>query len=192
MRRISVMLFASLSLLLSLAAAAQNLILSVGDTPPALDFRTYQASPDDKQITWESLKERVVVIDFWATWCAPCREAIPKLNQLVEDFAGDPVTFISITYEPEKMIKPFLEKYPLKTTVGIDNDFHMFKSFKAWGIPMVIIVSQKQRIAAVIHPNYLSKEVISGVLAGKVPQVKPHEGWPDPEGAEKYFRSLIQ
>jgi len=90
------------------------------------------------------------------------------------------------------MVKPFLEKYKLDTIIGIDNDFEMFKSYKAWAIPMVVIVNQKGRIASVIHPNYLTNELIHEVLAGKIPKVKQTQGWPDPKGAEEHFRSLIK
>ncbi len=171
---------------------AQNLTLMVGDIPPALDFKPLIPAPPDQVITWENFDNQVVVIDFWATWCLPCREAIPHFNQMVKEFKNRPVRFISITYEPAKMIKPFLEKYKLDTLIGIDNNFAMFKSYKAWGIPMVILVNQKHRIAGVIHPNYLSSDVIEEVLAGKIPKVKQHEGWPDPAGAEKYFKSLTK
>lgn len=90
------------------------------------------------------------------------------------------------------MVKPFLEKYKLDTIIGIDNDFTMFKSYGAWGIPMVVIVNQKGRIASVIHPNYLTNGLIQEVLAGKIPTVKQAQAWPDPEGAEEYFRSLVK
>lgn len=181
-----------LTLLLPSTILAQDLILKVGDIPPKLDFKRLNRTSPDEIITWESFKNQVVIIDFWATWCPPCRKAIPHLNKFVKEFKGKPVSFISITYEPDNMIKSFLEKYKLDTMIGIDNRFAMFKSFKAWGIPMVVIVNQKGRIASVIHPNYLNRAVIEEVLAGKVPEVKQHDGWPDPEGAEEYFRSLLK
>ncbi len=57
---------------------------------------------------------------------------------------------------------------------------------------MVVIVNQKGQIVSVIHPNYLTDELIHEVLAGKIPAVKQAEAWPDPEGAEEYFRSLVK
>jgi hypothetical protein len=68
----------------------------------------------------------------------------------------------------------------------------MFKSYEAWGIPMTVIVNKQGRIVSVLHPDHLNKSVISDVLSGKVPQVKPALPWSDPEGAENYFRSLVK
>jgi thiol-disulfide isomerase/thioredoxin len=113
------------------ATLGQDYVLKVGELPPTLDFNRLYHSSEENQLSWNDLDNRVVVLDFWATWCPPCIESVPHLNQLVREFQDSSVTFISITYEPEHMVKPFLEKYPLRTIIGIDNDFAMFKSYKA-------------------------------------------------------------
>ncbi len=185
-------LFILLILVVTVNLHGQNLPLKVGDKPPKLDFKRLKKAPSDEPLTWERLKNQVVIIDFWATWCPPCIKSFPHLNALSKEFSDKPVTFLSITYEPPNMVQPFLKKYRLDTIIGIDNDFTMFKSYGAWGIPMVVIVNQKGRIASVIHPNYLTSELIDEVLAGKIPQVEQAKAWPDPEGAEEYFRSLVK
>lgn len=185
-------LFTLLILVVTVSLYGQKLPLQVGDKPPKLDFKRLKQGSSDEPVTWKRLKNQVVIIDFWATWCPPCIKSFPHLNQLFREFEDKPVTFLSITYEPRNMVQPFLEKYKLDTIIGIDNDFAMFKSYGAWGIPMVVIVNQKGRIVSVIHPNYLTNELIQEVLAGKIPKVKQTEAWPDAEGAEGYFRSLIK
>jgi thiol-disulfide isomerase/thioredoxin len=173
------------------AGAQSDLILRVGDQPPELDFTVVKGSAEPPELNWTHLAGRVVVIDFWATWCTPCIKAIPQLNALVEKFKDRPVTFLSITYEPRQMVLPFLTKHPMNSIVGSDNDFAMFRSFKAWGIPMVVLVNAEQRIAGVIHPDHLTAAMIDDVLEGRTPSVEPARGWKDPHGAEKYFRSLV-
>ena len=170
-------------------ARAEGGLLRVGDRPPALDFKCYDS---EKTFDWAGLKGRVVVIEFWATWCPPCIKNIPHINGLVNEFRNDPVTFISITYETGEMVKKFLVGHPLKTVVGLDNDFAMFKSYRAWGIPMTVIVNRKGKIACVIHPDNLNDSVIHDVINGKLPHVKSAQPWPDPRGAEQYFRSLLK
>ena len=171
---------------------SQDLTLKVGDKTPELNFRKIGQTVDAENVTWEDYKGQLVIIDFWATWCPPCIESIPHLNKLVEEFKNQPVSFLSITYEPESMIKPFLKKHPMKSTIGSDNDFAMFKSYKAWGIPMIAIVNKEGFIAGIVHPTKLTTELIETVLAGEIPDVEQAKGWPDPEGAEEYFRSLIE
>ncbi len=181
-----------LTTLISPTVSSQDLILKAGDVPPKLDFRLLDQPTNEKNLTWEDFKNQVVIIDFWATWCVPCRKTFPHLNKLEKKFKDRPVKLLSITYEPEHMIKPFLKKYKLDTQIGIDNDFKMFKSFKAWGIPMLIIVNKKGKIAAVIAPSLLTEELIEQILVGQIPEVEQHPGWPEPKGAEEYFRSLIK
>jgi thiol-disulfide isomerase/thioredoxin len=83
-------------------------LLKPGDQPPALQFRTLDGQAPD----WADLAGTAVVLDFWATWCGPCIKAIPHLNQLVDEFAGRPVRFISVTYEKEEVVRPVLAKHP--------------------------------------------------------------------------------
>ena len=162
--------------------------LRIGDPRPELVARSLS---DSQPIGWKDFEGEVAVVDFWATWCAPCVESFPKFNSLEKEFADRPVRFVSVTYEPESMIRPFLEKHPLDTPIAIDNDFHSFKSFKAWGIPAVYIFNPTGDLVSVIHPEKLDREVIETVLNGQVPRVKQSRGWKDPEGAEKHFRSLL-
>ena len=187
-RSLVVMVLLGCTLVASYARGGNGL-LKVGDRPPPLEFKPYKSQ---ELVDWSGLKNRVVVVEFWATWCAPCIENIPHINDLVRKFALQPVTFISVTYETEGMVGRFLKEHPLSAMIGLDNDFAMFRSFKAWGIPMAVIVNRKGRIACVLHPDNLSESVIDEVLAGKAPRVEPARPWPDPKGAEQYFRSLVK
>lgn len=170
---------------------AEQLTLQKGETPPELDFGLLDVQKTGKT-KWSALKNKVVVLDFWATWCAPCIDSIPKINALTERFEDSEVEFFSITYERPEKVREFLKKHPLLTNVGIDNNLVTFKAFKAWGIPMVIIVNGNGRIASVIHPDELNNRLLEQIIAGKMPDVKQHPGWPDPAQAEQYFRSHLE
>jgi hypothetical protein len=56
---------------------------------------------------------------------------------------------------------------------------------------MIVLVNKMGIIAGVIHPSKLTSSVIQTVLSGKTPAVEQEKGWPDPEGAETYFRSTV-
>ncbi len=163
--------------------------LQIGDPRPELHARSFS---DGHSLTWKELEGEVAVVDFWATWCAPCVEAFPKFNNLVETFADRPVRFVSVTYESESMIRPFLENHPLETTVALDDDFKSFRSFMAWGIPAVYIFNPGGDLVSVIHPEDLSRRLLEAVLLDQIPEVEQSRGWSDPEGAEEYFRSLAE
>lgn len=170
---------------------SQEVVLAVGTAAPEIQFSQY--NDDASGLTsWANFEEDVVLIDFWATWCAPCIKSIPHLNELSETFADSSVAFISLTYEPAHMITPFLRKHPLKTIVASDADFATFKAYNAWGIPMVAIVNKARKIAGVVHPSQLTADMIQEVLAGKTPATPQAKPWSDPAGAEEYFRSLVK
>jgi len=68
----------------------------------------------------------------------------------------------------------------------------MFKSFKAWGIPMVVLVNADRRIAAIIHPEYLTTRVINEVLEGNTPEVEPARGCTTAKGQKNISGRLLQ
>src|SRR5688500_17791880 len=72
---------------------AQTKQLAIGDTPPPLHLEKLLQAPSDAKVDWETLKGKVIVLDFWATWCAPCIAAIPHMNQLAKDLTDQPVVF---------------------------------------------------------------------------------------------------
>ncbi|HEY0455303.1 MAG TPA: TlpA disulfide reductase family protein, partial [Verrucomicrobiae bacterium] len=83
-------------------------------------------------------KGKFVLIDFWATWCGPCRKAIPELNALHKKF-GDKLVVIGISDEDEakvrKMAEPKIEYFSAIDTKGVMN-----KKLEVKGIPHVIIM----------------------------------------------------
>ena len=129
-------------------------------------------------------------MDFWATWCTPCIESIPRLNDLHARFEHEKVTFFSVTYEPPPYVREFLKEHPIGSEVAIDDSLDTFKTFQAWGIPVIFIFDSKGKLVAATHPSNLTPEVISAALRGEVPQVKQAVPWSDPAGAESYFRKL--
>jgi thiol-disulfide isomerase/thioredoxin len=159
--------------------------LEVGHERPELFFRGLDGSAPP---SWEELEGHVVVIDFWASWCAPCVAAFPKLNELEGSMADDPVVFYSVTYEPPEHVRRFLAEHPLASRIGIDHDLETFRSFNSWGIPTVYLFGPDGRLAASLHPNDLDRSVLETVLAGGIPDVEQARAWSDPSGAEAYFR----
>lgn len=139
----------------------------IGDVPPALTLGKTIQGPPATEISWEKLRGKVVVLEFWATWCQPCVATIPHLNDLAEQFRNKPIVFISVTSENEDVVRLFLKRHPMIAWVGLDDYEVLNKEFHVEGIPHAVIVDAKGRIAAITHPADIQPENLEEVLAGK-------------------------
>src|ERR1022692_3510 len=138
----------------------------IGDIPPPLTLtKTIQGLPTS-EISWSKLKGKVVVLEFWATWCGPCRKVIPHLNELAEQFKGKPVIFVSVTSENEDVVRLFMKNHPMASWVGLDDYEILNKAFHVQGIPHVVIVDAAGHIAAIAYPGDIKPIHLEEVLAG--------------------------
>ena len=140
---------------------------STGHPAPPLNLEKLLQAPADAVASWDALKGKVVVLEFWATWCGPCIEAVPHLNELADEFKEKGLQFIAITDEKESVVQPFLKRKAMRAWVGLDTDRSMFKDYGVSGIPHSVVVGTNGVIAWVTHPDGLSAALINNVLAGK-------------------------
>ena len=146
--------------------------LRVGGLAPAIGLEQLLQAPPEAVGNWDSLKGKVVVLEFWATWCGACVAAIPHLNELVDEFKDKPIQFISITDEDSETIESFLQNRPIKTWIGLDTNGSMFKAYGVQGLPHTVVVDGNGRIAAITYPTALNEQNLNDLLSGKktIPQ----------------------
>ena len=129
--------------LLTGAAAAADLKLWTGGPPPSLaltdlEGRTHRLA---------DYKGRVVLINFWATWCGPCLYEMPSIQRLKEKLAGRPFAVLAVNLdEPESRIRKFLEPMKVDFTVLLDPGR---RTARAWGariLPASFIVGADGRV----------------------------------------------
>jgi thiol-disulfide isomerase/thioredoxin len=136
--------------------------LGIGDKAPEIDIAHWLKG--EKVPAFESGK--IYVMEFWATWCPPCRTSIPHLTELQEQFLDYDVTIIGVSDEKLQTVVEFLGKTDKKAdeawsdrihyTLATDPDRSVHKSYmKAAdqrGIPTAFIVGKDQRIEWIGHP----------------------------------------
>jgi thioredoxin-like negative regulator of GroEL len=104
----------------------------------APDFRAVLA--DGQEISLQSLKGKVVVLDFWATWCPPCRESIPDLKELVRKYGEKKFVLLSISVDHDEAAwRKFLEKHAMTWPQCRDQDL-TFRQFEVNAFPTYIVL----------------------------------------------------
>jgi thiol-disulfide isomerase/thioredoxin len=168
--------------------------LKRGDQAPPLQFEFVVKGPRPADVNWQALDGKVVVLDFWGTWCAPCVAGIPHLNEMVLHYKEKPVQFIAVGHENPRKVAWFLQEHPIDAWIALDTNLSVYKAYSAFGIPHTVIVDGKGIVAAVLNPKDMTESVIDAVLAGKTPVYPPltAEAYWNPETAAQYFLQVGQ
>jgi thiol-disulfide isomerase/thioredoxin len=145
-------LLASL-LFMSFAALANAPDLGVGDDPP----NVFGRSSTGEVIRLSDYRGRIVVISFWATWCAPCRKEIPMLMALQEQATREKLVVLAVNwrqnYETFRGIKKYFKGRAPEVTLISDEYGRAGDAYGVKGIPHMVIVGRDGKIAAV-HEGY--------------------------------------
>ncbi|MBL8087040.1 MAG: redoxin family protein [Chthonomonas sp.] len=156
------------SSVLAIAAAP-----SIGSPAPALKVSSW--AKGTPVTTFK--KGSVYVVEFWATWCGPCKQSIPHLTELAKEFKGK-VTFIGVSVwergnDIPGVVKKFVDEMGDKMAynVALDDGTTMaetwMKAYSQRGIPAAFIVNGEGKIAWIGHPMDDLGETLTAVLAGK-------------------------
>lgn len=98
---------------------------------------------DGKTYSLSQYRGRVVIVNFWATWCGPCREEIPAMGAVVRQYRGRGLALLAVNYkEPATTVKPFVDKLPIDGTVLLDTDGAVYKRFGSLGLPATYLVDR--------------------------------------------------
>jgi len=97
---------------------------------------------------------KVIYVDFWASWCGPCRLSLPALNQISKDFddAEFRVVAVSVDYVSEDALD-FLDRYPVDYPVAIDTAGDLGRAFAVAGMPSGYLIDRAGRIRE-IHVGF--------------------------------------
>jgi uncharacterized protein (TIGR03435 family) len=130
-------------------------------------------APPGTRTDWEALRGKVVVLEFWATWCGPCVAAVPHLNQLAASLDPAKFQFISVDDEDPKVVQDFLAKRKMDGWVGNDTTGSVFSWFGVKGRPATIIVDGQGKVVAATQPEFVEAADLQAVAAGKAVKFMP-------------------
>ena len=143
------------------ATAAQGLL---GKNAPVPNLRAVLQAKGKDPLS--SLDGKVVVLEFWGTYCTPCLQNLGHLNALAEHFADSNVQFISITHEDETRIRSFLQRRKMSGWVGIDSNHMTAKAYGVDAYPRTFIIDAHGVVRYDGGPWELNEQVIRAVASG--------------------------
>ena len=119
---------------------------------PAPDFAL--PAREGAQVRLSELKGQVVMINFWATWCGPCRQEMPLLQQLQAKYEPLGFTLLGVNVEPDSAgAVKWLEKVPVSFPILFDTANAVAERFGVEGMPSSVFVDREGRVRAV-HRGY--------------------------------------
>ena len=96
-----------------------------------------------------SLKGRVVLLEFWTTWCGYCLQEAPLVEQLNDEFSAKGLVVLTINVgESKKTVKKYLEQHPRKTRVVLTDDTNLAAMFEAKSYPIYVVIDRDGNVAA--------------------------------------------
>ncbi len=150
--------------------AAQNLgeeWTAVTDRPLAPDFTLKDM--DGKSVQLVDSRGRVVIVDFWATWCPPCQAEIPHFIELYDDYAnqGLEILGISLDRSGEQVVRPFVQEFAINYSVLVEGEQSPAQVAQEFGgvvgIPTTFLIDRQGRIykkfVGYVEKSILEREV---------------------------------
>ena len=102
-----------------------------------------------QEVAASSLKGKPVLVNFWATWCAPCREQMPKIQELEREFAAKGLVVVAINDgESAETARKYIEEHQYTFRVLLDRDKSVAGKFTVSGIPAVFLIDREGKVKA--------------------------------------------
>lgn len=101
-----------------------------------------------KQFRLSEQKGHVVVLDFWASWCGPCMQAMPSVDEVVREFDAQGVQLVTVNMQEDKeTVKAALERLKLDSTVALDIDGATAEKYEVTAIPQTVIIDAEGKVS---------------------------------------------
>ncbi len=143
----------------------------VGEKPPEIQIKEWLNTSEN--YTLEKLKGKIVLIDFWATWCRPCVRAMPHLQKVWEAYKDKGLVVIAISAETKNKVEPFAKQYHYSFPFALDDNRKTNKSYDIKSIPTTYIIAPNGKVA---WQGHAGSEDVEKVIKALLPKVKKDSG----------------
>jgi peroxiredoxin/hydrogenase maturation factor len=119
----------------------------IGAAAPDFELKNLEGNA----VRLADLKGRIVILDFWATWCGPCVASLPKLNEVAQEYKGARVELLAVNIEQKPVeIQALLNRLEIRPNVLLDTDGSVARTYRAQAIPQTVIIDRDGRVAHII------------------------------------------
>jgi thiol-disulfide isomerase/thioredoxin len=130
---------------------------------PAPDFTAYDLNGE--AVTLSALRGHPVALNFWATWCGPCREEIPVLERAISEYAEAGLIVLAIDVgESTEKVREFVDQQDMDLTVLLDPDGAISALYEVWSYPTTVWIDQDGVVTAV-HLGNLYNVLVDSYMA---------------------------
>ena len=134
-------------------------LIHAGDVAP--DFTVEML--DGKRVTLSSLRGKVVLVSFWATWCPPCRQEMSHIQEgVIDRFAGSDLVVLPISRgEKRETVEKFIEKMGYGFPVGLDIDQSIYSKYASNYVPRSVVINREGEVVyvAVGYDEQIAQEI---------------------------------
>lgn len=130
--------------------------LEIGSAAPAFDL----PGLDGKKVSLNSYKGKVVLLDFWATWCGPCRMTMPVLDRLQKEYPADMTVLAINLQEPPDVVRKYVREQGVAARVLLDESGAVGETYGTGSIPMQVLIDRAgivRHIQLGFHPDMTSQ-----------------------------------
>ena len=119
-------------------------LVKAGDTAPDFTVELF----DGSQVTLSSLRGKVVLLNFWATWCPPCRQELTRVQEdIIDRFAGKPFVFLPVSRgEKRETVASFREKTGYTFPMGLDSARTVYDRYASNYIPRNFLIDKEGKV----------------------------------------------
>ena len=96
-----------------------------------------------REVSLEQYRGKIVILDFWATWCGPCRMTMPVLENLQKEYSSDLALLAINLAEPPDLVRSYVRAQNISSTVLLDEDGTVGEAYRSDSIPMQVLIDQK-------------------------------------------------
>lgn len=150
------------------AGPGSAVAVGIGEGNRAPDFQLQ--SLDGQDVSLDDYRGKVVLLNFWATWCGPCREEVPALEAAFRARQDDDFAVLGVNFQESAAdVQAFVDAFDVTYPILLDENGQVMKTYRAVGLPVSLLID-RDGVIQVRHTGLLTGTVLDEYLSRVMPE----------------------